>query len=464
MPAPAVFEPGVVEVKYRLPMQDLTTGPVTRHLLKTSSFMLVTMVVQTLYFLVDLYWVGHLGTTAVAAVGIAGNITFIVLALTQMLGVGTTTLVSHAAGRKDREYGLLVFNQSQVLSMLAGVATLGIGLAIRRAYTAAVGADGATAAMANDYLIWFIPAMALQFAIVAMGAALRGLGQFKPGMVVSTSTIVLNMVLAPILIFGWGTGRPMGVAGAAIATFIAIVVGVIWLTTYFFDEDSFLRFTPRDWAPQLGLWKKMLGIGLPSGLEFLLMAVYLFIVYSIIKPFGAEAQAGFGIGGRVMQAGFMPVVALGFAVAPVAGQNVGAKLGARVRETYKSAAMLSVVFMALFALFCHIAPGALIGVFSKDPRVIGVGTEYLKIVSWSYVAAGLVFVNSSMFQALGNTMPSLVTSTARIFVVAVPAVLLSRRPGFVMREIWYLSVASVLVQLALSLWLLRRELTTKLGA
>lgn len=463
MPAPAVFEPGVVEVKYRLPMQDLTTGPVTRHLLKTSSFMLVTMVVQTLYFLVDLYWVGHLGTTAVAAVGIAGNITFIVLALTQMLGVGTTTLVSHAAGRKDREYGLLVFNQSQVLSMLAGVATLGIGLAIRRAYTAAVGADGATAAMANDYLIWFIPAMALQFAIVAMGAALRGLGQFKPGMVVSTSTIVLNMVLAPILIFGWGTGRPMGVAGAAIATFIAIVVGVIWLTTYFFDEDSFLRFTPRDWAPQLDLWKKMLGIGLPSGLEFLLMAVYLFIVYSIIKPFGAEAQAGFGIGGRVMQAGFMPVVALGFAVAPVAGQNVGAKLGARVRETYKSAAMLSVVFMALFALFCHIAPGALIGVFSKDPRVIGVGTEYLKIVSWSYVAAGLVFVNSSMFQALGNTMPSLVTSTARIFVVAVPAVLLSRRPGFVMREIWYLSVASVLVQLALSLWLLRRELTKKLG-
>ena len=79
-------------------MQDLTTGPVTRHLLKTSSFMLVTMMFQTLYFLVDLYWVGHIGTDAVAAVGLAGNISFIVLALTQMLGVGTTTLVSHAAG------------------------------------------------------------------------------------------------------------------------------------------------------------------------------------------------------------------------------------------------------------------------------------------------------------------------------------------------------------------------------
>lgn len=445
-------------------MQDLTTGPVTRHLLKTSSFMLVTMVVQTLYFLVDLYWVGHLGTTAVAAVGIAGNMTFIVLALTQMLGVGTTTLVSHAAGRKDHEYGLLVFNQSQVLSMLAGVATLAVGLATRRAYTASVGADAATAAMANAYLIWFIPAMALQFAIVAMGAALRGLGQFKPGMVVSTSTIVLNMVLAPILIFGWGTGHPLGVAGAAVATFISIVVGVIWLTTYFFDKDSFLRFTPRDWTPQLGLWRKMLGIGLPSGLEFFLMAVYLFVVYSIIKPFGAEAQAGFGIGGRVVQAGFMPVVALGFAVAPVAGQNVGAKLGLRVRETYKSAAVLAIVVMSLFAMFCRIAPGALIGIFSSDPRVLNVGGEYLRIVAWSYVASGLIFVNSSMFQALGNTMPSLVTSATRIVIVSVPAILLSQRPGFALREIWYLSVASVLVQLGFSLWLLRRELTKKLGA
>src|ERR1700704_3002419 len=100
-------------------MEDLTTGSVSRHLLKTTSFMLVTMVFQTLYFLVDLYWVGRLGKEAVAAVGIAGNLMFVVLALTQMLGVGTTTLVSHAVGRRDRERALLVFNQSFVLAMLA---------------------------------------------------------------------------------------------------------------------------------------------------------------------------------------------------------------------------------------------------------------------------------------------------------------------------------------------------------
>src|SRR2546422_5141634 len=90
-------------------MQDLTTGSVFRHLMKTTGFMLVTMVFQTLYFLVDLYWVGRLGKEALAGVGIAGNLTFVVLAVTQMLGVGTTTLVSHAAGRKDRDRAQLIF-------------------------------------------------------------------------------------------------------------------------------------------------------------------------------------------------------------------------------------------------------------------------------------------------------------------------------------------------------------------
>src|SRR5687768_683494 len=154
-------------------MSDLTTGPVTRHLLKTTSFMLVTMVFQTLYFLVDLYWVGRLGTEAVAAVGVAGNLNFVVLALSQMLGVGTTTLVSHAMGRKDRDGAQRVFNQSQVLAMATGVALLAVGLAVRVPYAEAMSADARTAALAGEYLLWFVPAMALQFAIVAMGAALR---------------------------------------------------------------------------------------------------------------------------------------------------------------------------------------------------------------------------------------------------------------------------------------------------
>src|SRR5215213_4472534 len=124
--ATAIAEEGVVGTPAPAPapakgprgMQDMTSGPITGHLLKTTSFMLVTMIFQTLYFLIDLYWVGRLGTEAVAAVGIAGNLTFIVLALTQMLGVGTTAVISHAVGRKDHDQAIVLFNQSQVLAMV----------------------------------------------------------------------------------------------------------------------------------------------------------------------------------------------------------------------------------------------------------------------------------------------------------------------------------------------------------
>jgi MATE family, multidrug efflux pump len=443
-------------------MQDLTTGSVTRHLLKTTSFMLVTMVFQTLYFLVDLYWVGRLGKEAVAGVGIAGNLTFIVLAITQMLGVGITTLVSHAAGQKDRDRALLIFNQSQVLSVVVGLLFFVVGMAVRIPYVNALASDARTAALASEYLLWFIPAMSLQFAMVAMGAALRGTGNFRPGMIVSTASVMLNMVLAPFLIFGWVTHRPFGVAGAAVSSLIAIAVASVWLTFYFLAKGSYLKFMAADWKPDFGLWKKMLGIGLPAGAEFALLAVYLFVVYVVSRPFGSAAQAGFGIGMRIVQAGFMPVVALGFAVAPVAGQNVGARQAERVRATFRSAVLMAAGAMVLLSIACRIAGVEMVGVFSNDPEVVAVGTEYLRIVSWTFASSGVIYVGSSMFQALGHTLPALMASFSRIVIVAVPAFLLSRLPGFQLHWIWYLSVVAITVQLVLNLLLLRREFRRRL--
>lgn len=443
-------------------MQDLTTGSLVRHLFATAGFMLFTMVFQTLYFLADLYWMGRLGKEAVAAVGVAGNVTFIVLALTQMLGVGTTTLVSHAVGRKDPDGARRVFNQAQSLSLLAGALFLVIGLALTPAYARAFAADEATAALVREFLWWFVPAMALQFALVAVSSALRGLGDFKPGMIVGSSTVALNMALAPVLIFGWGTGVALGVAGAAVASLVAVAVGVTWLYVYAEKPGSILRLRRDEMAPDADAWKRLLGIGLPAGVEFGLIAVYMGVVYVLSQPFGAAAQAGFGIGQRVGQAAFMPVVALGFAVAPVAGQNFGARRGDRVRATFRTAAQLALSGMAVLVAIFQLFPATLIRFFSTDPAVVAVGEEYLRIVSWNYMAAGLVFVMSSMFQAMGNTRPSLVTSVIRIVVVAVPAVLLSRVPGFHLTWVWYLTVVSVFLQMAIGLWLLRREFRLRL--
>src|ERR1044071_1709991 len=135
-------------------MHDLTKGSIVRNLIQTASFMLVGMVFQTLYFLVDLYFVGRLGKTAVAAVSLSGNLTFLVLALTQMLGVGTTALVAHAAGRKDRGEARLFFNQSQVLALVVGGAFFVLMMAARGRFARAQSADPETARLAGEYLTW----------------------------------------------------------------------------------------------------------------------------------------------------------------------------------------------------------------------------------------------------------------------------------------------------------------------
>src|SRR5438132_6169194 len=168
-------------------MKDLTQGSVTRHLLHMSAFMAVSMVVQTLYLLADLYWVGHLGKEAIAAVGVAGNLMMIVLALTQMLGVGTTTLISHAAGKKDQPQAELVFNQSFVMSILVALALGVFGFLLRNLYCEALSADAATATLAKSYLLWFIHALSLKFSMVVFVSALRANGLYK--------NIVVLMVL-----------------------------------------------------------------------------------------------------------------------------------------------------------------------------------------------------------------------------------------------------------------------------
>jgi Na+-driven multidrug efflux pump len=126
--------------------------------------------------------------------------------------------------------------------------------------------------------------------------------------------------------------------------------------------------------------------------------------------------------------------------------------------------MMAAGYMFLAAIICNIAPAALVAVFSPDRDVIATGDEYLRIISWNFIASGLIFVASSMFQALGNTVPSLLASFSRIAVIAIPAVWLAQFPGFQLRWIWYLSVAAILLQLTVILLLLKREFRVKFGA
>ncbi|HQR24923.1 MAG TPA: MATE family efflux transporter, partial [Steroidobacteraceae bacterium] len=264
-------------------MQDLTQGPVRQHLVRMAVPMAIGMLMQTLYFLVDLYFVGRLGDAALAGVGAAGTLTMVVVALTQVLGVGTVALIAQAVGRKDAADANLVFNQS--LAMAAGcfvVTGLG-GYAIAGPYMNSMGADPATASAGTTYLRWYIPGLALQFALVAMGSALRGTGIVKPAMAVQMVTVLLNVVLAPILIAGWGTGRPMGVAGAGLASTIAVAVGVAVLYGYFHRLEKYVHVHAGQWRPRGETWRRILAIGVPAGGEFLLMFVIMAVIYASVR-------------------------------------------------------------------------------------------------------------------------------------------------------------------------------------
>jgi putative MATE family efflux protein len=443
-------------------MKDLTQGSVARNLMQIAAFLAASMFLQTLYLLVDMYWVGRLGKEAIAAVGLAGTVSFIVLALTQALGVGTTTLVAHAVGAKDQTRACRVFNQSLVLSILGSLGFLAVAFAARGPYCRALAADAETVRLGEEYLGWFLPALALQFANVAMGSALRGTGIVKPTVIIQVITVLLNIVLAPLLIFGWGTGLAMGVSGAALSTFVAVVVGCALLGAYLLRSDGYLTLDRTAWTPDFKVWKRMMAVGAPAGGEFLLISLHMIFTYRLIQGFGAAAQAGFGIGSRVMQSLFLPVVAIAFAASPVVGQNFGARLADRVRETFKWAALMASSVMIVLTVLCHISPAALIGPFSTDPAVILIGGEYLRITSWNFVPSAIVFTSSSIFQGIGNSVPPVIISALRLLLFAVPASLLSRTVGFELRQIWYVGVAAVIVQMSLNVWLLQREFRRRL--
>jgi len=443
-------------------LKDLTKGSVWKNLLQMSAFLAGSMLVQSFYFLADLYWVGKLGKESVAAVGFSANLMVIVLAVTQSLGVGTAAVISHAVGEKNQPRAVLVFNQSFVLSQVIGVVLCLAAFLLRSQYCHWMGADGLTSSEGVEYLTWFIPALFLQFALFTTGAALRGTGVVKPTVVVLVITVILNLILAPVLVFGWGIGHPLGVAGAALATFIAVSAGVAAMALYFFWEKRYIYFSVSLWKPVNSIWGEVLRIGLPAGGELVILAIYLMIVYSLIRRFGASAQAGFGIGARVMQSLFLPALAVGMAAAPVAGQNFGARSATRVRQSFYAALTIACSAMLLTTLVCQWVAEPLIRFFSKDPAVIAVGADYLRVISFTFVATAVIFATSSMFQGLGNTFPPLLSSSLRLVLFTVPVLILSRTSHFSIRQIWFFSAFSVFVQAVTNVFLVRREFERKL--
>jgi putative MATE family efflux protein len=436
-------------------MRDLTQGSINRHLLAMAGPVMAGMIFQTLYILVDLYFVGRLGNAAIAGVGAASSVMLAIMAVTQSLGVGAVALISQAVGRKQQQEASLIFNQSLSLSLILLLVCLALLYPLTPLFAAAVGADAETRRLGTLYLYAFIPGMALQFLLVSLGSALRGTGIVKPAMVVQVLTVVLNIILAPVLIRGWGTGIALGVTGAGLASSISIGVGVAVLWVYFLRLEHYVAVDRGQLRPRPQVWRRILAIGLPAGGEFIVMFLIWSCNYWVLRKLGADAQAGFGVGQRVFQALFLPAIAVAFSVAPIVGQNFGARQLARVHATFGVALRTTFLAVAPILLICQLFPAQMVGVFSSDPGAIAVGVEYLRYNSWGLLFGAVTSISNGVLQGAGRTWPGLLSSTSRVLSFVLPAAWLSTQPGFNTREVWITTLLASLINALLIGWFIR---------
>lgn len=443
-------------------MTDLTQGSLHRHIWTMALPMMIGMFVQSLYLFVDLYFVADLGAESIAAVSAAGNLMMLIMALTQMLNVGCVALIARYTGAKQHQQANVVFQQAMLMGMALAALTVLLGFGLSGQYIKLLSADPAVQILAGQFLSAYLPGLALMFVSTAIAAALRAVGIVKPTMQVQLMTVLLNIILAPVLIAGWGTGYPLGVFGAGLASSLSVAMGVLLLWRYFLNSDHSVLQVPKQWRFHGDVWRKIAAIGVPAGGEFALIFVFTAFVYWVIKDFGTATQAAFGIGNRILQAMTMPAMAISFALPAIVGQNFGAGNADRIRQSFRIGLQQMGWVMALFFILSQLLAHPLMAFFSDDPQVLAEGELFLRIISLNCLSVVLVFSCSGIFQGLGNTWPSLASSSLRVFIFVLPVLWLSGRSDFSPAMVWYCSAASVLLQGLCSCYLVRWQLHKKL--
>lgn len=422
----------------------------------------ITMLVQAAHQVVTLHFVSKIGNDAVAAVSSAGNVGFIVGALAQSLSVSTAALVAHSAGRKDLRDLRNLFNQAFGLGLLCALMTVGVLCTLAPLYMRTLSGDDAVVDAGVRYLWWISPGFALLFPTMVVTATLRGVGVIATPMLILAITVLLDAAFAFVLIPGRGVIPALGVEGAALATTLSIAIGMIWMLAYFHRTEPGITIHRTLLVPRLAIWRQIVSLGAPAAAELTLMFLSISVVYLALRSQGAAAQAGFGIGFRILQLLILPGLSVSSAAGPIAGQNFGAGNFSRVREVFRASAVLSAIAMSITTAVVLGKTEALLRFFDTDAASAATATSFLQLASWTLVAQGLVYTCASMFQALGNTVPALLSAMARFVVFSVPALWLAQLPGFRTEQVWYLFAVSIAVQAGVSVWLLQIEFRRKL--
>ncbi|MBD1583747.1 MATE family efflux transporter [Pseudoalteromonas sp. S16_S37] len=430
-------------------MQDLTKGPIHKHIMSMAVPIAMGMLLQTLYFIVDLYFVGHIGGAALAGVSTAGNLFFFVMAVTQILNIGCATLVAHAIGRKDKPQANKIYSHAMFYAIVITLLSLVLGYSSADKYFLAIAADEATFKACLDYFYWFLPSLAAQFVLTVIASSMRGAGLVKPFMAMQMFAVLVNAIMSPVLITGVGIIAPMGVSGAGFASSISAFTALALAIQFLRTHDNTLELEITNLKHHWPTLKQLLKVGVPAGSELLLTFFYMAVIYWALSDFGSAEQAGFGLGSRIMQSLFLPVMAIAFAAPAIAGQNYAAGKLKRVYVTYKITTLFTVILMGLISLPCIFISEVFFSPFSEDPEVVRAATTFISYVGLNFVPVGLVFSASAMFQAFGNTLPSLLGTTVRVGSFCLLIAFYISQQALTITTMWTISVVTVCIQAVL---------------
>jgi len=399
---------------------DLLTDPVASTLKQMTVPMIYGMILLMTFNLVDTFFVSLLGTKPLAAISFTFPITFTVLSLTIGLGIGTSAVIAKFLGRKEHE---LAKNSATAALYLAAII---VGLLSFVGYHfideifLLLGASEELLPMIHDYMdIWFFGSVCLIGPMIG-NSVLRASGDTKTPSIIMGSAGLINAILDPILIFGWGPIPEMGIKGAAIATLLSWLVGLVFVLHVLTVKKKLIHTKFISLVDMVTACKGILHIGLPAAGANMLTPIAAAIMTAIVANFGESAVAAFGVGSRIESIACLVVLAMSMSLPPFISQNFGAGNMHRVEEAYKKSIKFVLIWQVLiFAILLLIAP-FIADVFAKEQAVADIIVLFIWVLPLGYGLQGVIILTNSSFNALHKPMVALLLSIIRLFVCYVP--------------------------------------------
>ena len=433
------------------------TMPENKLLLSMAVPMMISMLVQALYNIVDSIFVSRICEDALTAVSMAFPWQNIIIAIAVGFGVGINALLSRALGQKNAERVNQVAINGLLLALLSYLLVLAAGLLGIRAYMRTQTDIESIVNYGITYLNICILCSFGVFVEITFERFLQATGRTVYSMITQLAGALTNIILDPILIFGLLGFPKLGIAGAAWATVIGQCVGAVVAVTlnHFKNPEVHLRL--RHIRPNGRLMGEITAISIPSIIMSCISSLTCFVMNMILIAYSSTAVAVFGVYFKLQSFVFMPVFGLNNGMVPIIAYNYGAQKPDRIHKTIRLGMAYAVAIMAVGLLVFQLIPKQLLLMFDASDAMLGIGAPALRIMSLAFVFAGIGIASSSACQAFGYSVYSMLISIARQIVVLIPAAYLLSLTG-VLRSIWFAFPIAEIVSLFLSLFFLRTTL------